>query len=36
MCGNTKSKSNDPTVAHGCLLISQIDFDIMVTKQRLV
>ncbi len=31
---NTKSKLNDPTVAHGCLLISQIDFDVMVTKQR--
>jgi len=22
MCRNTKSKFNDPTVAHGCLLIS--------------
>ena len=36
MCGNAKSKSDDPTVTHSCLLISQIDFDIMVTKQRLV
>ena len=36
MCGNAKSKFNDPTVAHGGLLISQIDFDVMVTKQRLV
>jgi hypothetical protein len=36
MCRNTKSKLNDPTVAHGCLLISQIDFDVMVTKQRMV
>jgi len=32
MCRNTKSEFNDATVAHGCLLPSQIDFDVVVTK----
>jgi hypothetical protein len=36
MSGNTKPEFNDPTIAYGCLLIGQVDLDIMVIKKFLV